>query len=195
MSTKIEVRIISDGEFQVRVIESTSATSHRVTVKSSDLARFASANTDPILLVRRSFEFLLENEPKESILPRFDLSVIDRYFSFLPARDSPPSRGVLDPGLFPSASAARFNEGNGTFLRLRRNLLCTHKVSSRRTFRAGTFEDGTCCSGPGPQLRPRPGAGRFTRGSAVRPGFDGARRNASRRPGTRWRRLGPSRRP
>ena len=31
-------------------------------------------------LVRRSFEFLLEREPKESILSRFDLTVISRYF-------------------------------------------------------------------------------------------------------------------
>jgi hypothetical protein len=30
--------------------------------------------------VRRSFEFLLEREPKESILTRLDLSVISRYF-------------------------------------------------------------------------------------------------------------------
>jgi len=30
--------------------------------------------------VRRSFEFLLEREPKESILTRFDLSLISRYF-------------------------------------------------------------------------------------------------------------------
>jgi hypothetical protein len=30
--------------------------------------------------VRRSFEFLLDNEPKESILARFDLAVIGRYF-------------------------------------------------------------------------------------------------------------------
>jgi hypothetical protein len=79
-STKIEVDKISDGEFQVRVIEGPSATSHRVTVKPSDVKRFASGNTDPILLIRLSFEFLLENEPKESILPRFDLSVIPRYF-------------------------------------------------------------------------------------------------------------------
>jgi hypothetical protein len=30
--------------------------------------------------VRRSFEFLLERESKESILSRFDLSLISRYF-------------------------------------------------------------------------------------------------------------------
>jgi hypothetical protein len=30
--------------------------------------------------VKRSFEFLLEREPNTSILPEFDLSVIQRYF-------------------------------------------------------------------------------------------------------------------
>ena len=80
MSTKIEIDKISDSEFQVRVIEGTSVTSHRVTVKPPDFERFASPTTDPVLLIRRSFEFLLENEPKESILPCFDLSVIVRYF-------------------------------------------------------------------------------------------------------------------
>ena len=35
---------------------------------------------DPVDLVRRSFAFLLEREPKESILRSFDLPVIGRYF-------------------------------------------------------------------------------------------------------------------
>ena len=35
---------------------------------------------DPADLVRRSFAFLLEREPKESILRTFELSVIGRYF-------------------------------------------------------------------------------------------------------------------
>jgi hypothetical protein len=35
---------------------------------------------DPVSLVRGSFEFLLEREPASSILPRFDLGVIERYF-------------------------------------------------------------------------------------------------------------------
>jgi hypothetical protein len=34
----------------------------------------------PELLVRRSFEFLLEREPKEQILPKFNLAVIQEYF-------------------------------------------------------------------------------------------------------------------
>ena len=36
--------------------------------------------TDPEDLVRRSFEFLLEREPRTSILREFDLPVIGRYF-------------------------------------------------------------------------------------------------------------------
>ena len=35
---------------------------------------------EPEELIRKSFEFLLEHEPKESILSRFDLTVISRYF-------------------------------------------------------------------------------------------------------------------
>jgi len=30
--------------------------------------------------IKKSFEFLLEREPKESILPRFNLRVINQYF-------------------------------------------------------------------------------------------------------------------
>lgn len=80
MSAQIEVEKIGDGEFKVCVIEGTSETSHRVTLKPADYERIASGKTGPAELVRRSFEFLLENEPKESILPRFDLTVISRYF-------------------------------------------------------------------------------------------------------------------
>ncbi|MCI0584568.1 MAG: hypothetical protein L0227_17045 [Chloroflexi bacterium] len=57
-----------------------SATSHEVTVARDDLARHAPGADDPSDLVRRSFEFLLDREPKESILRRFDLRVIGRYF-------------------------------------------------------------------------------------------------------------------
>ena len=44
------------------------------------LARLAPGAEDPTDLVRRSFEFLLAREPKESILSAFGLSVIGRYF-------------------------------------------------------------------------------------------------------------------
>jgi len=51
-----------------------------VGVTAAELARFAPGATDPTELVRRSFEFLLAREPKESILSSFGLSTIVRYF-------------------------------------------------------------------------------------------------------------------
>jgi len=55
-------------------------THHRVRVSRADLARLASGASDPVELVQASFAFLLEREPKESILREFDLAVIGRYF-------------------------------------------------------------------------------------------------------------------
>jgi hypothetical protein len=51
-----------------------------VGVTDGELARLAPGAEDPTDLVRRSFEFLLAREPKESILSAFGLSVIGRYF-------------------------------------------------------------------------------------------------------------------
>jgi hypothetical protein len=79
VAAKIEVEQIGE-EFRVRVIEGKSETAHRVTLKPEDYDRLAKGKVEPVELVRRSFEFLLENEPKESILARFDLAVIGRYF-------------------------------------------------------------------------------------------------------------------
>jgi hypothetical protein len=42
--------------------------------------RLTGALRPPEELVRKSFEFLLEREPKESILSHFDITVISRYF-------------------------------------------------------------------------------------------------------------------
>ena len=55
-------------------------TDHRVRVARGDLARLAPGASDPVRLVQASFAFLLEHEPKESILREFDLTVIGRYF-------------------------------------------------------------------------------------------------------------------
>ncbi len=80
MAAKIEVEQIGEGDFRVRVIEGKTETSHRVTLKGEDYERLAKGKAEPQELVRRSFEFLLENEAKELILARFDLSLIGRYF-------------------------------------------------------------------------------------------------------------------
>ena len=55
---------------------------HSVTVSAAELARWGGGDDEAAVedLVRRSFDFLLEREPPSSILPRFDLSVIQRYF-------------------------------------------------------------------------------------------------------------------
>jgi hypothetical protein len=56
------------------------STQHEVAVSLDDLARLAPGADSPQDLVERSFDFLLGREPKESILRRFDLPVIARYF-------------------------------------------------------------------------------------------------------------------
>ncbi|HKG55996.1 MAG TPA: hypothetical protein VKA85_01985 [Candidatus Limnocylindrales bacterium] len=65
---------------RVRLTEDGTSTHHEVSVKRRDLARLAPAATEPDDLVRRSFDFLLAREPKESILRSFDLTAIARYF-------------------------------------------------------------------------------------------------------------------
>ena len=80
MTAKIEVEKIDKSRFRVRVTESGSETTHEVTVSLKDYTRLTNGKVEPEELVRRSFEFLLAREPKESILTRFELSVISRYF-------------------------------------------------------------------------------------------------------------------
>jgi hypothetical protein len=69
-------------------------TEHSVTVGDADMDRWGGGaqKKDVEDLVTRSFEFLLEREPAESILRSFDLSVIPRYYpeydsAFRRARD------------------------------------------------------------------------------------------------------------
>jgi hypothetical protein len=79
MAAKIEVEKIDQFKFRVRITEAGSETTHDVTVSPNDYTKLAGEKIEPEELVRQSFEFLLEREPKESILARFDLSVIRRY--------------------------------------------------------------------------------------------------------------------
>ncbi len=80
MGAKIEVKKASDGGYDVRVAEGKTESTHRVTLTDKDYARLTGAKILAEELIRRSFEFLLEHESKESILARFDLMVISRYF-------------------------------------------------------------------------------------------------------------------
>jgi hypothetical protein len=80
VATKIEVEKIDATHFQVRVNEGGTASTHHVTLDPKYRAKLAVGGVQPEELIRKSFEFLLEREPKESILNRFDLTVIGRYF-------------------------------------------------------------------------------------------------------------------
>ena len=60
--------------------EGGSRTTHRVTLAAEVYERLTGRACPPEELVRRSFEFLLERERKESILREFDITVISRYF-------------------------------------------------------------------------------------------------------------------
>jgi hypothetical protein len=70
----------SDGNFAVRVRNGKSETSHVVSVPSELEADLGLEDTSAEVLVRASFAFLLEREPASSILPKFSLDVISRYF-------------------------------------------------------------------------------------------------------------------
>ena len=80
MPAKIEIEKTGDLEFRVRIIEKGSESTHHVSMKQGDYDRLTGGKIKPEELLKQSFEFLLEHEPKESILARFDLSIISRYF-------------------------------------------------------------------------------------------------------------------
>lgn len=73
----------SDHQFRVEVQEGGGQTIHDVTLGSDDLRKYG-AGAEPEALIKASFEFLLEREPKESILRSFALPVIERYFPDYP---------------------------------------------------------------------------------------------------------------
>ena len=66
--------------FEVKVSDSRSETVHEVTVARAELDRLAEPGESGSQFIRRCFEFLLEREPKESIMRSFDISVIKKYF-------------------------------------------------------------------------------------------------------------------
>jgi hypothetical protein len=68
-----------DMRFVVTVQEGETKTRHHVTLTRGHYDRLAS-HVEPERLVRESFEFLLEREPKESIMEYFELTEIARYF-------------------------------------------------------------------------------------------------------------------
>jgi hypothetical protein len=77
----IEIRRTGEGEpleFEVVVREGKGETRHHVTMARETCDRLTSGRHTPEDCLDAAFRFLLDREPKESILSRFD--VISRYF-------------------------------------------------------------------------------------------------------------------
>jgi hypothetical protein len=82
--TVISVEALAPREFRVQVRAGDAETTHIVGIPGDFAARYALPAVAPEVLVERSFEFLLEREPPGSILERFTLDEISRYFPVYP---------------------------------------------------------------------------------------------------------------
>ena len=81
----VEVMVEGPGAYVVTVAGDGAAQSrHRVTIPDGYLDEVGVAGADPDLVIRVSFEFLLEREPGSSIMSTFDLPTISRFFPEYP---------------------------------------------------------------------------------------------------------------
>jgi hypothetical protein len=79
----IEVRRCGEGdplEFEVVVREGQGVSRHDVTMRKALCERLTGGKRTPERCLEAAFRFLLDREPKESILQSFDVAVISRYF-------------------------------------------------------------------------------------------------------------------
>jgi hypothetical protein len=81
---EIALTPMAPGEFGVEVTEGTDVTGHRVRVPEEFLDDLLLSGVDPEVIVRESFNFLLEREPATSIMREFSLEDIARYFPEYP---------------------------------------------------------------------------------------------------------------
>ncbi len=83
--TNIKIKLISEDEkewkYNVDIDSDSSKSSHQIILTKDYYHLLAEDQAiTPDLLVKKSVEFLLERESKESILPAFDLKIINNYF-------------------------------------------------------------------------------------------------------------------
>jgi len=72
--------------FRVQVVEGESQTTHKVELDRDEYQKLSDGKISPQEFIQCSFEYLLEREPKESILSSFNVSVISRYFPEYPSQ-------------------------------------------------------------------------------------------------------------
>jgi len=78
----IEVKRLAEGgpyEFEIVIRDGKSESRHLVTM-AQDMSRRLAPGEAAEHCIEAAFRFLLDREPKEAILARFDVSVISRYF-------------------------------------------------------------------------------------------------------------------
>lgn len=76
----ITVNKQDENTFQVKVDEDNSESTHTVTVDDKYHKKLTGGVIPKEDMIKKSFEFLLEREPKESIMSKFDLKVINKFF-------------------------------------------------------------------------------------------------------------------
>ena len=79
----VSVDRVREHTYSVVVADGGGRSVHEVTVRPVDVERYA-PGAPAERLIEASFVFLLEREPKEAILSRFDLPAIERYFPEYP---------------------------------------------------------------------------------------------------------------
>ena len=77
----IEVERKTDKEFSVVVEEGNTKTEHIVSLDDDYYKDLTQGKISKEALIKESFKFLLKREPKESILSKFNLKLINTYFS------------------------------------------------------------------------------------------------------------------
>jgi hypothetical protein len=85
MKAKISIQHDEPDAYTVEVAEGSSVTHHLVTMTAADVEHYA-PGARPERLLEASFVFLVEREPKESIMRRFSLPDIERYFPDFPTQ-------------------------------------------------------------------------------------------------------------
>jgi hypothetical protein len=75
---EITVEPIGNEVYRVTVEQAGSTSTHEVTVSRDEAAKHPGVATEEF--IEASFRFLLDREPREAILRRFELAVISRYF-------------------------------------------------------------------------------------------------------------------
>jgi len=84
LTQDIKISQISDSDeeyvYDVEINEGGSATEHRVTLSVEDYEAITDTEIEPEELIQKTFEFMLDREPKESILGEFSISEVEYYF-------------------------------------------------------------------------------------------------------------------